>query len=356
VVAHEIRLLADRTRQSTVEIGNRIEVMCATARDAEAAMRKGNLAVEQSIQQTLAVQSSFQELRNAMHRVESMSAEVSIASERQIVSVNRVTESMRKIDDLALECTYEADASAELSMKLADSTAKLHGLLGLLHAPAPQAADTPDGQAKAMEDPEAWELLGKIAANQPMVDRALELLKRRCDEKGKPSLGRDATSSGSSRETAPTLYFGACAVAGEAKPWLDAITAETGCFATIFVCDRRTIYASGAGTGTSGRFIRIATNVHLNDGTRATGTVLNPKGIAARNLLAKRAHRGTAYVLGRPYLTAYEPILSAVSEVIGALYVGCPLVQEAAVATAGGEAVPGAEAQVVGEESRAAAL
>jgi len=235
----------------------------------------------------------------------------------------------------------------------------------VLHAPVPQDADAADAQPKAMAELEAQELLERVAASQPMVDRALESLKRRCGEKGKPALGRDAAASaasgasGSSRESAPTLYFGACAVAGEAKPWLDAITKETGCFATIFVCDRRAIYASGAGTGTSGRFIRVATNVHLSDGTRATGTVLNPKGIAARNLLAKRPHRGTAYVLGRPYLTAYEPVLSAASEVIGALYVGCPLVPEpAAPAVAGvaGEAVPGAAEEVVGEESGAAAL
>jgi len=333
VVAHEIRLLADRTRQSTVEIGNRIEVMAATAREAEAAMQKGRLAVDQSIQQTLSVQSSFHALRNAMHRVESMSAEVAVSSERQIVSVNRVTDSIRKIDNLALECTYEADASAELSMRLAASTTHLHEQLKRLKVPESQLGEMVDERHQETQR----ELTKKMAALQPKVDRALELLKQRCGAAGSPSLGRDAASATGSREGAPSLYFGTVSPATEARPWLDGIATETGCFATIFVCDRRVSYeavedaSAPLGVGMGGRFIRIATTLQLADGSRATGTILNPKGIAARHLLAKQAHRGTAYVMGRAYLTAYEPLLSAASEVIGALYVGCPLHEDADV-------------------------
>jgi hypothetical protein len=350
VVAHEIRLLADRTRQSTVEIGNRIEVMAATAREAEAAMQKGRLAVEQSIQQTLSVQSSFHALRNAMHRVESMSAEVAVSSERQIVSVNRVTESIRKIDNLALECTYEADASAELSMRLATSATHLHEQLKRLKVPESQLGALVDER----HEETARELVKTMAALQPKVDRAIELLKQRCAAAGKPSLGRDAGSAPASREGAPSLYFGTISPASESRSWLDAIAAETGCFATIFVCDRRAGYEMGddanatAGIGMGGRFIRIATTLHLGDGSRATGTILNPKGIAARHLLAKQAHRGTAYVLGKAYLTAYEPLLSAASEVIGALYVGCPL-QENAQAPQG-EAAISANSDLEAEE------
>lgn len=339
LVAQQIRLLADRTRQSTVEIGNRIEVMSATAREAEAAMQQGRLAVEQSIQRTLAVQSSFSELRNAMHRVESMSAEVAISSERQIVSVNRVTESIRKIDELALECTYEADASAELSMRLATATLHLRDQLnrrGLTPGQSRQRAaqqmdEAPQDARQPSYDLLAQQLLEKIAADQPRVDRALDMLKQRCAEAGKPSLARDAASPSHSREAPPTLYFGTSAAAATARPWMEAITKATGCFVTIMVCDRRAMYDSsydaepGAAAVIAGRFIRIATNLQLTDGSRATGTLLNPKGIAARHLLAKQSHRGTAYVLGKPYLTAYEPLLSSTDDVIGALYVGLPL-------------------------------
>jgi hypothetical protein len=168
----------------------------------------------------------------------------------------------------------------------------------------------------------------RIVADQPRVDRALEMLKQRCAEAGKPSLGRDAASSAHGREAPPTLYFGDCAAAGTSRPWMEAITRTTGCFATIFVCDRRamneTNYDPAPGPS-AGRFIRIATNLQLTDGSRATGTLLNPKGIAAHHLLAKQSHRGTAYILGKPYLASYEPLLSATQEVIGALYVGFPL-------------------------------
>jgi methyl-accepting chemotaxis protein len=141
VIAREIRLLADRTSASTTEIGEKIGRMSASAKAAERSMQTGKAAVESSIRQNLEVQRSFQGIRTAMHEVESMSAEVASASDKQIVAVERVAASVKQIDDLAGECTQEADASAEMSMKMVACTARLYSGLAELHAEKARAME-----------------------------------------------------------------------------------------------------------------------------------------------------------------------------------------------------------------------
>ena len=305
VIAHEIRLLADRTSKSTVEIGDRIEAMCSTARDTDAAMLKGKLAVEESIQETSSLRRSFEGLRGAMHRLESMTAEAAIASDRQIASTNRITQSVQKIDDLALRCTYEADAAAEMSIRMAACTIGLHEELSRLKVPVKRVDE--------YEQEATREFLAKTVLQQPQVNRAMELLRARCTEAGKPSLHLDA---GAPDTKVPGLWFGDVP-AEQASSWLDSITAETRCLATIFVC--------GGKKQPEEQLLRVATTFKHSDGSRAVEVMLNPKGIAVRKLLAKQSHCGTAYVLGKPFLSIYEPLISASGSLVGAIYVGYPL-------------------------------
>jgi hypothetical protein len=111
----------------------------------------------------------------------------------------------------------------------------------------------------------------------------------------------------------PALRFGTISALDTAV-WVDRVNQKTGCVATIFVRDGKD-------------FVRVATNVKRADGQRATGTVLNPKGAAILRLTGKSSHEGAVYILGKPFLASYDPVLSATGEVIGALYVGIPLDQ-----------------------------
>lgn len=72
------------------------------------------------------------------------------------------------------------------------------------------------------------------------------------------------------------------------------------------------------------RLLRISTNVLRDNGTRAIGTYLPPASEVTKAILRKETYRGRAFVVNAWYITAYEPILSARGEVIGALYVGIP--------------------------------
>ncbi|GAT33147.1 signal transduction histidine kinase [Terrimicrobium sacchariphilum] len=72
-------------------------------------------------------------------------------------------------------------------------------------------------------------------------------------------------------------------------------------------------------------FVRVSTNVLHKDGTRATGTVLDPTGPVIETILKGQSFFGVTEILGKPYITGYEPIRAANGEIIGIYYVGYAL-------------------------------
>ncbi len=80
----------------------------------------------------------------------------------------------------------------------------------------------------------------------------------------------------------------------------------------------------------AGDMIRVATNVPKKDGSRAIGTFIpavNPDGRAnpvISSVMKGDTYLGRAYVVNGWYLTAYEPIYDAQTNLIGVLYVGVP--------------------------------
>jgi hypothetical protein len=69
-------------------------------------------------------------------------------------------------------------------------------------------------------------------------------------------------------------------------------------------------------------FVRVATNVKKDDGSRAIGTILDPKGNAFAAIAKGESYFGDANILGKPYVTGYEPIRDASNKIIGVYYVG----------------------------------
>lgn len=68
-------------------------------------------------------------------------------------------------------------------------------------------------------------------------------------------------------------------------------------------------------------FVRVSTNVQ-KEGKRAIGTVLDPNGLAIKQILAGKPFYGVVDILGEPYFTGYEPLKNAFDEVVGIAYVG----------------------------------
>jgi hypothetical protein len=115
-------------------------------------------------------------------------------------------------------------------------------------------------------------------------------------------------SLGAPRLDGNTLLIGTSRMNGN-YTLVDALKEKHGCTATIFA--RR-----------GENFIRIATNVIKEDGSRAVGTPLDPKGPAIAAIRENRAYYGEAEILGSRYETAYEPLRDETGQVIGILYVG----------------------------------
>ena len=107
---------------------------------------------------------------------------------------------------------------------------------------------------------------------------------------------------------APGLYFGTTKM-NNAFDVVDDVAKENGGTATLFV-------KSGD------EYIRVATNVKKDDGSRAIGTLLDPKGAVIVVINKGEAFYGDATILGKPYVTGYEPIRDASKNVIGIYYVG----------------------------------
>lgn len=134
---------------------------------------------------------------------------------------------------------------------------------------------------------------------------AMRLLKMRCIEMGVPVAKGTVSLYG---KVVPNLMIGKTPMTNNFK-LVDDVTSLAGGTATLFV-------------KSSDEFLRVATNVRRANDSRATGTNLNPKGLAIKALLAGQVFHGMVDILGEPYITRYDPMYDNAGAVIGAYYVG----------------------------------
>lgn len=137
-----------------------------------------------------------------------------------------------------------------------------------------------------------------------LATSAMHVMKMLSKQLGAPRL--EAADGG-----LPRLIFGETCL-NDDPGFVDHVIEVMGGTATAFVLR-------------GGDFVRVSTNVRLDNGERATGTVLDPDGPAATALRAGKSYSGVADILGHPFITRYEPLKNAEGQLIGALYVGYPL-------------------------------
>ncbi len=134
---------------------------------------------------------------------------------------------------------------------------------------------------------------------------AMETLKTKASKLGSAKLNGESTVAD---KKVPALFFGATEMNNNFT-LVDEVQKDVGGTATIFV-------KSGD------EFVRVATNVRKGDGSRAIGTILDPKGKAIASIKANKAFYGEVDILGKNYTTGYEPIFDAEKNIIGIYYVG----------------------------------
>lgn len=142
------------------------------------------------------------------------------------------------------------------------------------------------------------------------VKQAMASLKAKTAKLGVPGIkGEDAVAG----KPVPALHFGTTNMNNNFVV-VDEVKKEHGGTATLFVKN-------------GDDFVRVTTNVQKDDGSRALGTVLDPKGKAIAAIRGGGAYYGDADILGKPYITGYEPIRDSAGNVIGIYYVGYPKAQ-----------------------------
>ncbi|MFZ4776433.1 MAG: Cache 3/Cache 2 fusion domain-containing protein, partial [Terrimicrobiaceae bacterium] len=137
-----------------------------------------------------------------------------------------------------------------------------------------------------------------------LVNSSMHVMKMLATQKGEPTI------SGTDANGLPALYFGS--LRANDNELADEVQRIMGGTATFFV-------------KTGDNFVRVSTNVKKADGSRATGTLLDPQGKAIAALRNGRGFSGVADILGKPYITSYEPLTDSAGVVIGAYYVGYAL-------------------------------
>ena len=137
------------------------------------------------------------------------------------------------------------------------------------------------------------------------VKQAMALLKDKTARLGPPGVKGEEPVAG---KQVPALYFGTTKMNNNFAV-VDEVKKEMGGTATLFV-------------KSSDDYVRVATNVQKDDGSRAIGTVLDPNGKAIAAIRGGGAYYGEANILGKPYITGYEPIRDSTGAVIGIYYVG----------------------------------
>ena len=92
---------------------------------------------------------------------------------------------------------------------------------------------------------------------------------------------------------------------------VDSISRVTGEAATIFGWDE-----------TEQDFMRMTTTIEGPDGARILGTPLGKGGAVHAAIMEGKTYFGEATIVGRPYFTAYQPILNQDGAPVGILFVG----------------------------------
>jgi hypothetical protein len=147
--------------------------------------------------------------------------------------------------------------------------------------------------------------LPAMAGSSEDVVAAMQVLKSKAATIGAPTIkGEEKIGD----KLVPDLFLGDQKINNNFA-LVDAVQKEKGGTATVFV-------------KVGDEFVRISTNVKKDDGSRAVGTVLDPKGKAIEAMAKDQGFYGEVDILGKPYITGYEPIHDKSGAVIGIYYVG----------------------------------
>ncbi|WP_312254966.1 methyl-accepting chemotaxis protein [Stutzerimonas nitrititolerans] len=130
VVADEVRTLASRTQQSTLEIQQVIEQLQSGARNATEVMHRGRAQVDSSVLQAQQAGSSLTSITSAVASISDMNVQIASAAEQQSAVSDEISQNVVNINQVADRVTEAAGQTAHASSQLAHLAAGLQSLVG----------------------------------------------------------------------------------------------------------------------------------------------------------------------------------------------------------------------------------
>lgn len=130
VVADEVRTLASRTQQSTLEIRQVIEQLQSGARNAAEVMHQGRSQVDSSVFQAQQAGASLLKITSAVTSISDMNVQIASAAEQQSAVSDEISQNVVNINQIAGRVNESAGQTAQASSQLAHLAADLQTLVG----------------------------------------------------------------------------------------------------------------------------------------------------------------------------------------------------------------------------------
>jgi methyl-accepting chemotaxis protein len=115
VVADQVRLLADQTEKSTMEIRNMVEELRGATVDAVSIMNKSKEQATTSVEQASKTGEVFDEIAGAVSNITMMNEQIASAAEEQNVVTAEITKNSEVITDIAEKAELGADKIARVN-------------------------------------------------------------------------------------------------------------------------------------------------------------------------------------------------------------------------------------------------
>jgi len=130
VVADEVRVLAQRSSQSTSEIREIIERLQKEARDAVQVMQSGREKAQESAGQASRAGSALEVITSKVSNINKMNTEIAMTAAQQTSVAEEINRNITNINTIAQETAEGAVQTATASEELAGLAMRLQGLVG----------------------------------------------------------------------------------------------------------------------------------------------------------------------------------------------------------------------------------
>jgi methyl-accepting chemotaxis protein len=130
VVADEVRLLAQRTQQSTAQIQGMIERLQGNSEAAVNVINASSQAAQQTVEQARQTGESLHQVIGALRNLTELNASIASATLEQSHVVEDINQNVTRAASLAHENAQAADRSNEASQQLGQLASQLNKLLG----------------------------------------------------------------------------------------------------------------------------------------------------------------------------------------------------------------------------------